>query len=64
MKNRKPYIMHDQVRNQVSSIMAWKPHRAGEEETPIRLHLLISRWLQRAADACARGFQPTQHAHS
>lgn len=60
-KQRQTYIMRDQVRNQVGSIMAWRPHSAEEHRQPA-LGILAGRLLLRAADALFRGLSPTGHA--
>ena len=56
MPLRPSYIMRDQVRNQVGSIMAWKPHCAQEARQP-GLGLLLGRLAIRAADAFYRSLQ-------
>jgi hypothetical protein len=56
MATRPSYIMRDQVRNQVGSIMAWRPHRADEAHPP-GLGLLLGRLAIRAADALYRNLQ-------
>lgn len=60
-KQRQTYIMRDQVRNQVGSIMAWRPHSAEEQRQPA-LGILIGRLLLRTADALFRTLQPSGHA--
>ncbi len=61
MQKRQSYIMRDQVRNQVRSIMAWKPHRADEPASP-SLGLLLGRMVIRAADSLYRSLQNPTHA--
>ena len=61
MSQRPSYIMRDQVRNQVGSIMAWRPHRAGEARPP-RLGEWLGRVAIRAADALYRSLQAPRRA--
>jgi hypothetical protein len=57
MQQRPSYIMRDQVRDQVGSIMAWRPHCAGEARQP-SLGRLLGRLAIRAADALYRSLEP------
>jgi hypothetical protein len=55
--------MRDQVRNQVGSIMAWRPHCAGESRQP-SLGRLLGRLAIRAADALYRSLEPRRPARA
>lgn len=55
------YIMQDQVRNQVRSIMAWEP-KSGHEQARPWMAVAITRTLNRAADALYKGLHTAQHA--
>ena len=61
MPQRPSYIMRDQVRNQVGSIMAWRPHCAGEARPP-RLGEWLGRLAIRAADSLYRSLQAPRRA--
>lgn len=61
MPQRPSYIMRDQVRNQVSSIMAWRPHRADTAHPP-RLGEWLGRLAIRAADTLYRSLQAPRRA--
>ncbi len=56
MKPGISYIMRDQVRNQVPSIMAWRPNRPAPHPGAVFAALLV-RGLYRLAEALFRGLQ-------